>query len=198
MMRVLFATGNQNKVAEAYGILSPLGFYVEQLFIDGKAPDLVEPQAEEIEEIAKYKLEQAVSLTMGTEFENEAVLVEDSGLFIDSLSGFPGPYSSFVKETIGLSGILSLMSGETDRGAEFRAVAAVYFKGKIMTCTGICRGFVSENISGDSGFGYDPIFIPEEANGRTCAQLSPEEKSSISHRGFALKGVSELMIPPSK
>ena len=197
-MRVLFVTGNQNKVAEAYGILSPLGFYVEQLFIDGKAPDLVEPQAEEIEEIAKYKLEQAVSLTMGTEFENEAVLVEDSGLFIDSLSGFPGPYSSFVKETIGLSGILSLMSGETDRGAEFRAVAAVYFKGKIMTCTGICRGFVSENISGDSGFGYDPIFIPEEANGRTCAQLSPEEKSSISHRGFALKGVSELMIPPSK
>ena len=198
MMRVLFVTGNQNKVAEAYGILSPLGFYVEQLFIDGKAPDLVEPQAEEIEEIAKYKLEQAVSLTMGTEFENEAVLVEDSGLFIDSLSGFPGPYSSFVKETIGLSGILSLMSGETDRGAEFRAVAAVYFKGKIMTCTGICRGFVSENISGDSGFGYDPIFIPEEANGRTCAQLSPEEKSSISHRGFALKGVSELLIPPSK
>ena len=197
-MRVLFVTGNQNKVAEAYGILSPLGFYVEQLFIDGKAPDLVEPQAEEIEEIAKYKLEQAVSLTMGTEFENEAVLVEDSGLFIDSLSGFPGPYSSFVKETIGLSGILSLMSGETDRGAEFRAVAAVYFKGKIMTCTGICRGFVSENISGDSGFGYDPIFIPEEANGRTCAQLSPEEKSSISHRGFALKGVSELLIPPSK
>ena len=197
-MRVVFVTGNQNKVAEAHSILSPLGFYVEQLFIGGKAPDLVEPQAEEIEEIAKYKLEQAVSLTMGTEFENEAVLVEDSGLFIDSLSGFPGPYSSFVKETIGLSGILSLMSGETDRGAEFKAVAAVYFKGKIMTCTGICRGFVSENISGDSGFGYDPIFIPEEANGRTCAQLSPEEKSSISHRGFALKGVSELLIPPSK
>ena len=197
-MRVVFVTGNQNKVAEAHSILSPLGFYVEQLFIGGKAPDLVEPQAEEIEEIAKYKLEQAVSLTMGTEFENEAVLVEDSGLFIDSLSGFPGPYSSFVKETIGLSGILSLMSGETDRGAEFRAVAAVHFKGKIMTCTGICRGFVSENISGDSGFGYDPIFIPEEANGRTCAQLSPEEKSSISHRGFALKGVSELLIPPSK
>ena len=91
-MRVLFVTGNQNKVAEAYGILSPLGFYVEQLFIGGKAPDLVEPQAEEIEEIAKYKLEQAVSLTMGTEFENDAILVEDSGLFIDSLSGFPGPF----------------------------------------------------------------------------------------------------------
>ena len=197
-MRVLFVTGNQNKLAEAYDILSPLGFYVEQLFIRGKVPDLVEPQAEQIEEIAKYKLEQAVSLTMGTEFENEALLVEDSGLFIDSLSGFPGPYSSFVQETIGLSGVLSLMSGETDRGAEFRAVAAVSFQGNILTSTGICRGVISENISGDFGFGFDPIFIPDEANGRTCAQLSSHEKSTISHRGFALKGVSELLNPPSK
>ena len=197
-MRVHFVTSNQNKVTEASGILSPLGFVIERLLIGGQAPDLVEPQAEEIEEIAKYKLEQAVSLTMGTEFENEAVLVEDSGLFIDSLSGFPGPYSSFVKETIGLPGILSLMSGVTDRGAEFRAVAAVSFQGNILTSTGICRGVISENKSGDSGFGYDPIFIPDEANGRTCAQLSSHEKSAISHRGFALKGVSELLNLPSK
>ena len=112
-MRVLFVTGNQDKVTEASDILSPLGFVIEQLLIEGQAPDLIEPQAEGIEEVAKSKLEQAVSLTMGTEFENEALLVEDSGLFIDSLSGFPGPYSSFVQETIGLPGVLSLMSGET-------------------------------------------------------------------------------------
>ena len=197
-MRVLFVTGNQNKITEASVILSPLGFAVEQLLIGGQVPDLIEPQAEEIEEIAKSKLEQALSLTMGTELENEVLLVEDSGLFIDSLSGFPGPYSSFVHETIGLSGVLTLMAGEADRGAEFRAVAAVSFQGNIMTSTGICRGVISENISGDSGFGYDPIFIPEEANGRTCAQLSSNEKSSISHRGFALKGVSELLNLPSK
>ena len=161
-------------------------------------PVLVEPQAEGIEEIAISKLEQAVSLTMGTEFENEALLVEDSGLFIDSLSGFPGPYSSFVHKTIGLPGVLSLMSGETNRRAEFRAVAALSFQGNMLTSTGVCRGFISEKITGDSGFGYDPIFIPEETNGRTCAQLSQDEKSSISHRGFALKGVSELLNPPSK
>ena len=197
-MRVFFVTGNQNKITEASVILSPLGFAVEQLLIGGQVPDLIEPQAEEIEEIAKSKLEQALSLTMGTELENEVLLVEDSGLFIDSLSGFPGPYSSFVHETIGLSGVLTLMAGEADRGAEFRAVAAVSFQGNILTSTGICRGVISENISGDSGFGYDPIFIPEEANGRTCAQLSSNEKSSISHRGFALKGVSELLNLPSK
>ena len=130
-MRILFVTGNQNKVAEANGILSPLGFVVEQLLIGGEVPDLIEPQSEEIEEIAKFKLEQAVSLAMGTEFENEALLVEDSGLFIDSLSGFR-PFSSFVHETIGLSGILSLMSGETDRSAEFRAVAAVSLQGNML------------------------------------------------------------------
>ena len=197
-MRVHFVTGNQNKITEASVILSPLGFAVEQLLIGGQVPDLIEPQAEEIEEIAKSKLEQALSLTMGTELENEVLLVEDSGLFIDSLSGFPGPYSSFVHETIGLSGVLTLMAGKEDRGAEFRAVAAVSFQGNILTSTGICRGVISENISGDSGFGYDPIFIPEEANGRTCAQLSSNEKSSISHRGFALKGVSELLNLPSK
>ena len=197
-MRVLFVTGNQNKITEASVILSPLGFAVEQLLIGGQVPDLIEPQAEGIEEIARSKLEQAVSLTMGTELENEVLLVEDSGLFIDSLSGFPGPYSSFVQETIGLSGVLTLMAGKADRGAEFRAVAAASFQGNILTSTGICRGVISENISGDSGFGYDPIFIPEEANGRTCAQLSSNEKSSISHRGFALKGVSELLNLPSK
>ena len=197
-MRVHFVTGNQNKVTEASGILSPLGFVIERLLIGGQVPDLIEPQAEGIEEIAISKLEQAISLTMGTEFENEVLLVEDSGLFIDSLSGFPGPYSSFVHEKIGLSGVLSLMSGETDRSAEFRAVAAVSFQGNMLTSTGICRGVISENISGESGFGYDPIFIPEEANGRTCAQLPSHEKSAISHRGFALKGVSELLNLPSK
>ena len=87
-MRVLFVTGNQNKVTEAFGILSPLGFVVEQLMIGGRVPVLVEPQAEGIEEIAISKLEQAVSLTMGTEFENEALLLRtpdsSSILFQDS------------------------------------------------------------------------------------------------------------------
>ena len=120
-MRILFVTGNQNKVAEANGILSPLGFVVEQLLIGGEVPDLIEPSQKKLRG-AKFKLEQAVSLAMGTEFENEALLVEDSGLFIGSLSGSRA-FSSFVHETIGLSNT-SLMS-ETDRSAEFRAVATV-------------------------------------------------------------------------
>ena len=107
---------------------------------------------------------------MGTEFENEVLLVEDSGLFIDSLSGFPGLIPRSYMETIGLSGVLSLMSGETDRGAEFRAVAAVSFQGNILTSTGICRGVISENISGDLASAMTP-FSSDEANGRTCSTL---------------------------
>jgi len=197
-MRVHFVTSNQNKVTEASGILSPLGFVIERLLIGGQVPDLIEPQAEGIEEIAISKLEQAITLTMGTEFENEVLLVEDSGLFIDSLSGFPGPYSSFVHETIGLSGVLSLMSGETDRGAEFRAVAAVSFQGNILTSTGICRGVISENISGSNGFGYDPIFIPEEGGGGTFGELGKEIKNQISHRKKVMQGLSNLLKSPSK
>tara|TARA_B100000686_G_C16768644_1_gene963516 strand:- start:54 stop:647 length:594 start_codon:yes stop_codon:yes gene_type:complete len=197
-MRILFATGNEHKVSEASSILSPLGFVVEPLLIDGQTPDLVEPQTDGIEDVTLSKLDQARSMTMGTEFEGEILLAEDSGLFIDSLSGFPGPFSSFIEKTIGLNGVLKLMSGISDRGAEFRAVAAICFEGKILTSTGICRGEISEKISGEMGFGYDPIFIPEGSEGKTCGELSPYEKSSISHRGFALKGVSELLNLPSK
>ena len=197
-MRILFATGNEHKISEAAAILAPLGHEVEPLLIQGKPPELIEPQAEGIVEVALSKIEQARELVMGTKLEDSIILVEDSGLFIDALGGFPGPYSSYVESTIGLSGILQLMSAESERGAEFRAIAAISIEGNTVTETGICRGKISEQISGDMGFGYDPIFIPEDGDGRTCGEMSSIEKSSISHRGRALKAVSELLNLPSK
>ena len=197
-MHILFATGNKHKVSEASEILTHLGYEVEQLLIRGKAPKLIEPQAEGIEEVAISKIKQARELVMGTELEGSIILAEDSGLFIDSLEGFPGPYSSYVENTIGLPGILQLMSSETGRRAEFRAIAAVYIDGDIVIGTGICTGEISAKISGEMGFGYDPIFIPDDGDGRTCGEMSSTEKSSISHRGRALKAVSELLNPPSK
>jgi len=197
-MLILFATGNKHKVSEASAILAQFGCEVEPLLIRGKAPEIIEPQAEGIEEVAISKVKQARALVMGTELEGAVILAEDSGLFIDSLGGFPGPYSSYVEKTIGLHGILKLMPSESGRVAEFRAVAAVYADGRIITGTGICKGEISEEISGEMGFGYDPIFIPEDGDGRTCGQMSPVEKSSISHRGRALKAVSELVNLPSK
>lgn len=197
-MRILFATGNRHKVSEASEILSHLGYEVDQLLIHGQVPELIEPQAEGIEEVAISKVMQARDLVIGTELEDSIILAEDSGLFIDSLRGFPGPFSSYVEGTIGLSGILHLIPPESGREAEFRAIAAVYIEGEILTGTGICSGVISREISGEMGFGYDPIFIPHDGDGRTCGEMSSTEKSSISHRGRALKEVSELLNPPSK
>ncbi len=197
-MEILFATGNSNKVSEASLVLAKFGHTVSQLKIDGKTLDFSEPQADEIEEVAISKSLQARDFVVGTNFEKSAILVEDSGLFINSLNGFPGPYSSFVKRKIGLQGILDLLENKDERVAEYRAVAILSTKNESISCRGRCIGKISREIIGEMGFGYDPIFIPDEGDGRTCGQLNPEEKSQISHRMRALKGLSEIINLPSK
>ena len=197
-MRILFATGNPHKVVEAVKMLSPLGHSVEPLLVDGETPDFVEPQAEGLEAVAFAKIEQARMMMQGTELEGSAIMVEDSGLFIDSLDGFPGAYSSFVEGTVGLDGILRLLEDAGDRGAEYRAVAIVDSEGRTWQANGICRGRISKEMLGSGGFGYDPIFVPAEGDGRTCAQMSAEEKSAISHRGQALRGLSEVLSSASR
>ena len=137
-------------------------------------------------------------MMQGTELEGSAIMVEDSGLFIDSLDGFPGAYSSFVEGTVGLDGILRLLEDAGDRGAEYRAVAIVDSEGRTWQANGICRGRISKEMLGSGGFGYDPIFVPAEGDGRTCAQMSAEEKSAISHRGQALRGLSEVLSSASR
>ena len=83
-MEILFATGNKNKVSEASEIFSKQGLSVLLLELDGSTPDFVEPQSEDIEEIAVSKIDQARAMVRGTPMEKSAILVEDSGLFIDS------------------------------------------------------------------------------------------------------------------
>ena len=197
-MEILFATGNSNKVSEASRILAKFGHTISQLEIDGKTLDFSEPQADGIQEIAISKSVQARDFVMGTNFEESPILVEDSGLFINSLNGFPGPYSSFVERKIGLQGILDLLKNKEERVAEYKAVAILSTKNETISSEGRCIGIISRKIIGGMGFGYDPIFIPDEGDGRTCGQLQPEEKSQISHRMRALKGLSEIINLPSK
>jgi XTP/dITP diphosphohydrolase len=144
------------------------------------------------------KIEQARSMVEGTPLDGSTILVEDSGLFIDALDGFPGAYSSYIENSIGLDGVLSLLDGSYDRGAEYRAVAIIDFGSRTLRATGVCRGRIADEGMGEQGFGFDPIFIPEEGDGRTCGQMSALEKSALSHRGRALKGLSELLKSPSK
>jgi len=197
-MQIFFATSNKGKISEAEEILGLAGHALSPLIIDGEPPKFIEPQSENLEEVALEKLSQARKMVIGSELEDCAILVEDSGIFIDCLSGFPGVFSSFVESKIGLTGILSILSEEGDRSAEYRATCFLETNEGVFKSKGICRGKISREISGNLGFGYDPIFIPEEGDGRTFGQMSPEEKSQFSHRGRALKELSEMTILPSK
>ena len=196
-MRIIFATGNSKKLDEAREYLEPLGHNVELLIIDGQPPDFIEPQSSELMEVAISKSKQAINMLSESEVMNCAILVEDSGLFIDSLNGFPGVYSSYVFETIGLDGILKLMSEERKRHCEYRAVTVLMMNGTRIVTTGVCRGKIGENICGDGGFGYDPIFFPDDSNGLSVGQMSKSQKSTLSHRGKSLKALSEAITHPS-
>lgn len=114
------------------------------------------------------------------------LFIDDSGLFIDALKGFPGVYSSYVFKTVGSDGILKLMEGEQNRSARFECCIGFMAPGKEPHISkGVAMGSISDKKVGKGGFGYDPIFIPE-GDSRTYAQIEVSEKNMISHRGRAL------------
>ena len=187
---ILFATSNKNKVSEAKSILEPAGFYIEQLLISGKPPNFIEPKNLGIEQVAISKIRQANSMLKKLNSTHQPILVEDSGIFIHSLDGFPGAKSSEVEKEIGIQGILKMLEGVDDRRAEYRAVAIIDFGNMTIKSTGVWKGKISKKILGNNGFGYDPIFIPNDCDGRTCGEMEEEEKDKLSHRNKALKNLS--------
>ena len=191
-VNILFASGNTHKVSEASNFLKQFGFNVSQLLIGGKPPDLIEPQAELLEEIVQSKISQARELVSGTKMEEYPIMVEDSGLFIDHLAGFPGPYSSFVETKIGLDGILRLMEGVSNREAHYRASLGVYISGSMIFSEGTCRGKISNKAAGNNGFGYDPIFIPNRKK-ITFGQMKSYQKYKIDHRAKAFKNIKKFL-----
>jgi XTP/dITP diphosphohydrolase len=114
------------------------------------------------------------------------IMIDDSGLFIDALKGFPGVYSSYVFKTIGNEGILSLMSGKNKRDARFECCIGFKMPGKDpFIAKGVARGSIAMKTAGTGGFGYDPIFI-HEGHSKTYAEIEVSEKNRISHRGRAI------------
>jgi len=197
-MKILFATSNENKIAEARVVLGSLGHDVVRLLIDGEFPNFIEPQADDIEVISKSKIDQSLELISGTKFEGCAILVEDSGLFIDELTYFPGVYSSYVSRTIGNQGIINLLKNNPNRQAEYRACSILYENGKYWNSIGKCSGQISTEIRGSNGFGFDPIFIPDSGDGRTFGEMSQSEKDAKSHRGESLRILCDELRVPSK
>ena len=170
------ATGNRHKYGEAKDILVEYG--VELEFLEAKK---VEIQADDQAEIAAYSLKQIRD-------DGRPIVVEDAGIFIDRYGGFPGPYSEYALRKIGLPGILRLMEGVEDRGASFRSVVAYRHKDKMGCFHGVVEGRIALRIRGTGGFGYDPIFIPREGDGRTFGQMTEGEKNALSHRARAFRG----------
>ena len=183
-----FVTSNFHKFHEAKMVLSEYKITTAMLRIEA-----IEIQDDILENIAKYSVQDAVK-NCGL-----PVFVEDSGLFIEALDGFPGPYSKYVYTKIGLKGILKLMDNITDRTAYFQSVIAFGSPDVKPVCfVGLIKGKLTLLKRGISGFGYDPIFAPEECNGRTFAEMTRLEKNSVSHRSKAIKKFAEWISSKNK
>jgi len=175
MKTIAFITSNKGKVAEASARLAPLGYMVVQ-----KNLGYPEIQADSLQEVAWFGIDYVRTRLRTTFF------LEDSGLFIASLAGFPGVYSKYVYQTIGLQGVLRLLETKPDRSAVFRSVIAYAQPGQDPEVfVGECVGTIAKDARGTGGFGYDPIFIPQGWT-KTFAEVSPQEKNTVSHRGKAL------------
>lgn len=173
---IRFATTNSDKFKEAAEIVEAYGIRLKRLNLEKQ-----EIQAENIVEIAVYSAQQLV-LT-GTV---RSVVAEDSGFFVDALRGFPGPYSSYVYKTLGSRGILNLMRNVNDRKASFTSAVAYCAVRSIPVCfTGVVKGTLTSRLRGKSGFGFDPIFVPQYGDGRTFGEMNVEEKNRFSHRAKA-------------
>jgi len=171
-----FVTSNPHKFREAEAILGDFGIEVKWMNLE--YPEL---QADTLEEVVLYSLKW-LSESKGIK---EPFFIEDAGLFIRSLKGFPGPYSSYVFRTIGNEGILRLMNGIEDRKAKFRSVIGLAIDGKHYTFHGETKGSIADSIRGTL-WGFDPIFVPENMGGLTYAELGVR-KNLVSHRRKSLE-----------
>ena len=176
-MNIRFVTSNEGKAAEVRAMLEPLGFAVER--VNTTYPEL---QVETLEAVVNYGLE-----WMSSRVE-PPFIIDDSGLFIAALKGFPGVYSAHAYKTLGWQGILRLLEGAEDRSARFECCAGLMIDGKRHIFTGVTEGSISEAPRGESGFGFDPVFIPNGTS-MTFAEMDHSVKNRISHRGRAFSAL---------
>ena len=174
-----FVSTNPGKAREVREILRPYGIRVRWL-----RRRLPEPQAPDLETVVRSKLA-AVADVPGY------AMVEDSGLFIDSLAGFPGVYSAHFLEAWGVPPILELLRRRS-RAASFRAVVGLRRGAATRLFAGRVDGAIAPRARGTQGFGYDPIFVPDGWT-TTFAQGPIRAKNEISHRSRAVRKLGEYL-----
>lgn len=188
-MRLVFATNNSHKLQEVRDIL---GDRVEVLSLkDIGCFDDIPETADTLQGNALIKARYI--------YEKYGIdcFADDTGLEVEALGGAPGIYSARYAgdghdSEANMNKLLHNLTGEKNRNAQFRTVIALIIDGEEMLFEGIVKGRITEEKSGDSGFGYDPIFVPEGFS-ESFAQMGNETKNSISHRYRATEKLSEYI-----
>jgi XTP/dITP diphosphohydrolase len=191
-VRFVLATANPDKAAEIWAVLAPAG--VELVPRPADVPE-VEETGETLEDNARLK---AAALAGATGLP---ALADDTGLLVDKLGGAPGVYSSrYAGEAAtyadNVARLLSELAGvePAQRSARFETVAlARWPDGREVVARGAVDGFIALAPKGTGGFGYDPVFVPTEGDGRTFAEMAPADKHALSHRGRAFRALAEAL-----
>jgi XTP/dITP diphosphohydrolase len=187
-LRLVLATANPDKAREIADALSGLDLVPRPEDV----PDVDETD-DTLEGNARLKAEALCRAT------GEAAVADDTGLEVAALNGRPGVYSSrFAGPTAtyadNVAKLLAELDGVDNRRARFRTVALVAFPdGREVIAEGTVDGHIATEARGDEGFGYDPLFVPDDGDGRTFGEMTLAEKQQISHRGRAFKALAEKL-----
>ena len=188
-MKLVIATRNANKLREIRSVLGLNESQVKSSFDFPQIPDVIEDK----DTLEGNAIKKAMTIASAT---GCWALADDSGLEVDALGGAPGVYSArYAGEHCSYmdncNKLLFELDGQTNRRARFRTVLAlVNLVGEVRTLEGAMDGVITTSMRGSDGFGYDPVFIPEGYD-LTYAELDPDEKNRISHRGRALQAAIE-------
>lgn len=187
-MKLVLATGNPGKVAEVAAVLA----VVDGLDLLPRPPALAEPVEDGASLIENARIKaRAVVAASGA-----AAVADDTGLEVEALGGEPGLYTARyagpgATYADNIAKLLGALEGVGQRRARWRTVALVIMPdGREISAQGTCEGVITDAPRGTGGFGYDPIFVPGEGDGRTFAELSREEKNVLSHRGRAFRALA--------
>jgi XTP/dITP diphosphohydrolase len=189
-MKLVFATNNSHKIEEISHLLGDS--FVLKSLKDIEINDDIPEDYHTLEENALFKARYINKLT------GMNVFADDTGLEIDALNGRPGVHSARFAGVArnfeaNIDKVLLLMTGVTDRKARFRTVIALIFNGSEYLFEGKADGTIITERRGKKGFGYDPVFVPDGKN-KTFAEMTLDEKNTISHRANAFKKLKEFLV----
>ncbi len=178
---MILVTSNRHKFVEISNLFVKAGIQLEW----------VQKKYEEIQEDTTEMISYRSCAVVRKELKDDFFL-EDTGLYVPSLHGFPGPYSSYVNTTIGYEGLQKLVAGK-ESSAYFKTVVSLSIGDRIIQFGGILRGRISSEAAGSGGFGFDPVFVPDGQN-LTLAEMDVVSKNRFSHRSRAVASMLGYLL----